>query len=81
MWRDATSPDPVFTDSLELDLGTVEPSLAGPKRPQDRVPLSQAAAAFAGELPKFAAAWTPPRVQGSGRRRPELRARPSMATW
>jgi aconitate hydratase len=32
-----TSPDPVFTDTLELDLGTVEPSLAGPKRPQDRV--------------------------------------------
>ncbi len=40
MWRDANTPDPVFTDSLELDLGTVEPSLAGPKRPQDRVPLS-----------------------------------------
>ena len=34
-------PIPVFTDTLELDLGTVEPSLAGPKRPQDRVPLSQ----------------------------------------
>ena len=31
------TPDPVFTDTLELDLGTVEPSLAGPKRPQDRV--------------------------------------------
>jgi aconitate hydratase len=37
MWRDKNSPDPVFTDTLELDLGTVEPSLAGPKRPQDRV--------------------------------------------
>lgn len=42
MWRDANSPDPVFTDTLELDLGNVEPSLAGPKRPQDRVPLSKA---------------------------------------
>jgi aconitate hydratase len=42
MWRDANSPDPVFTDSLELDLSAVEPSLAGPKRPQDRVPLSKA---------------------------------------
>ncbi len=41
MWRDANSPDPVFTDSLALDLGNVEPSLAGPKRPQDRVPLSK----------------------------------------
>jgi aconitate hydratase len=40
MWRDDTRPDPVFTDTLGLDLGTVEPSLAGPKRPQDRVPLS-----------------------------------------
>ncbi|MFA7276316.1 MAG: aconitate hydratase AcnA [Pseudobdellovibrionaceae bacterium] len=42
MWRDATTPDPVFTDTLELDLSAVEPSLAGPKRPQDRVPLSKA---------------------------------------
>ena len=40
MWRDASSPDPVFTDTLELDLASVEPSLAGPKRPQDRVALS-----------------------------------------
>ena len=38
--------DPVFTDTLELDISTVEPSLAGPKRPQDRVPLSTAASAF-----------------------------------
>ena len=44
LWRDSDTPDPVFTDSLELDLNTVEPSLAGPKRPQDRVPLSQMAA-------------------------------------
>src|SRR5439155_2480928 len=34
--------EPVFTDTLSLDLSTVEPSLAGPKRPQDRVPLSEA---------------------------------------
>ncbi|MFN4090645.1 MAG: aconitate hydratase AcnA, partial [Alphaproteobacteria bacterium] len=40
MWRDAGTPDPVFTNSLELDIGTVEPALAGPKRPQDRVLLS-----------------------------------------
>ena len=40
MWRDENTPDPVFTATLELDLGTVEPSLAGPKRPQDRVVLS-----------------------------------------
>ena len=46
LWRDAGSPDPVFTDTLALDLGAVEPSLAGPKRPQDRVLLSQAAAEY-----------------------------------
>ncbi len=50
MWRDADSPDPLFTDTLALDLGDVEPSLAGPKRPQDRVPLSQAASAFESHL-------------------------------
>src|SRR6185437_10646043 len=47
MFREDTSPDPVFTDTLELDLATVVPSLAGPKRPQDRVALTDAAAAFA----------------------------------
>ncbi len=41
MWRDASSPDPVFTDTIELDLGTVESCLAGPKRPQDRVSLGK----------------------------------------
>ena len=40
MWCDESTPDPVFTATLELDLSTVEPSLAGPKRPQDRVVLS-----------------------------------------
>ena len=43
-------PDPVFTDALELDLDTVEPSLAGPKRPQDRVLLSHAKAGFLAAL-------------------------------
>jgi len=40
LFRDANSPEPEFTDTLELDLGTVVPSLAGPKRPQDRVALT-----------------------------------------
>jgi aconitate hydratase len=52
MWRDAGTPDPVFTDTLELDLGSIRPSLAGPKRPQDRVLLHDAAAAFTSELTK-----------------------------
>jgi len=46
MWRDDTTPDPEFTDTLELDISTVEPSISGPKRPQDRIPLSDAAPAF-----------------------------------
>ena len=46
MYRTDASPEPEFSDTLELDLGTVEPSLAGPKRPQDRVPLSQAKQSF-----------------------------------
>ena len=50
MWADETSPDPVYSDTLELDLADVEPSLAGPKRPQDRVALSSAAPAFKKEL-------------------------------
>ena len=41
LFRTDDTPDPVFTDTLELDMGTVVPSLAGPKRPQDRVPLSE----------------------------------------
>jgi aconitate hydratase len=41
LFRDANTPDPEFTDTLELDLASVEPSLAGPKRPQDRVTLDQ----------------------------------------
>ncbi|HTW26432.1 MAG TPA: aconitate hydratase AcnA [Acetobacteraceae bacterium] len=52
MFRDASSPEPVFTATLELDLGTVQPSLAGPKRPQDRVALRDASAAFEAELTK-----------------------------
>ncbi len=44
MWREAGAADPIFTDTLELDMATVEPTLAGPKRPQDKVALSGVAA-------------------------------------
>jgi aconitate hydratase len=50
MWFDEGYADPVFTDTLELELADVEPSLAGPKRPQDRVPLASAAQAFNASL-------------------------------
>ncbi|MDC7677096.1 aconitate hydratase AcnA [Asticcacaulis machinosus] len=49
LWLDPEN-DPVFTDTLELDLATVVPSLAGPKRPQDRVLLTEAASEFAKSL-------------------------------
>ena len=50
-----SSSDPVYTDVIELDLGTVEPCIAGPKRPQDRVPLNQAKSAFDVTLKEMAA--------------------------
>jgi len=52
LWRDETTPEPRFSATLELDLGRVVPSLAGPKRPQDRVALGNAGSAFKTELTK-----------------------------
>ena len=53
MFHDADSEDPTFSATLELDLGGVEPSIAGPKRPQDRVPLAQAKQAFLEAMQNF----------------------------
>ena len=50
MFRDDGTPEPMFTDTLSLDLATVVPSMAGPKRPQDRVELSHADSAFEAAL-------------------------------
>ena len=50
LFRTDSTPDPEFTDTLELDLGTVVPSLAGPKRPQDRLPLSDVQRSFRAAL-------------------------------
>jgi aconitate hydratase len=50
LFRTSDAPDPVYTSTIELDLSTVEPSLAGPKRPQDRVSLRQAKMKFAQAL-------------------------------
>ncbi|MDA8050716.1 MAG: aconitate hydratase AcnA [Rhodospirillales bacterium] len=52
MWRDETTPEPRFSDTVALDLGSVVPSIAGPKRPQDRVALKEAAPAFKAALTK-----------------------------
>ena len=53
MFRADASPDPMFTDTLELDLASVVPSLAGPRRPQDRVPLTESKKAFKEALPSL----------------------------
>ncbi|MCP5403314.1 MAG: aconitate hydratase AcnA [Novosphingobium sp.] len=50
LWLDPNGPAPVFTDTLELDMGTVVPSLAGPKRPQDKVPLTEVDDVFNSDL-------------------------------
>ncbi len=50
MWRHDGEPDALYSDTLELDMGTVEPSIAGPKRPQDRIALSAAAGKYANIL-------------------------------
>jgi len=53
LFHTADSPEPVFTDTLALDLGTVVPSLAGPKRPQDRIELTGVKKSWEATLPAF----------------------------
>ena len=52
LWRHDGEPDALYSDTLELDMSTVEPSIAGPKRPQDRIALSAAAKTYGGHLKK-----------------------------
>ncbi len=68
LFHDEASPEPRFSETLGLDLGTVEPSVAGPRRPQDRIPLSRAAGAFQAALPSLlpAGAASPPAPAGTG---------------
>jgi len=66
LWRDASSPEPLFTDTLELDMATIEPSLAGPKRPQDRVLLTDVDDQFNGELEATYKKHNDPRVAVEG---------------
>jgi aconitate hydratase len=53
LWHDPADGEPTYSRIVELDLSTVEPSLAGPRRPQDRVPLAAAKRSFLDELPTF----------------------------
>jgi len=66
MWRDESTPEPVFTDMLELNMSTIEPSLAGPKRPQDRVLLSEVDDKFNQELGDIYEKSAEPRVPVEG---------------
>ena len=86
LWLDPTA-EPVFSERIELDLSTVEPSLAGPARPQDRVPLRRAKVAFAESLAKALGEGqtatsdrVPVAVPGRGPERAEVGARAAPAS-
>ncbi|HEU4704130.1 MAG TPA: aconitate hydratase AcnA, partial [Sphingomicrobium sp.] len=66
LWRDDQSPEPLFTDTLELDMTSIEPSLAGPRRPQDRVLLSDIDDQFNAELEQTYKKHNDPRVAVAG---------------
>jgi aconitate hydratase len=66
LWRSASSLEPLFTDTLELDMGSIEPSLAGPKRPQDRVVLSEVDDKFNRDLEEVYRKADDPRVSVPG---------------
>jgi len=69
LWREDGAPDPVYTDVLQLDLGTVQPSLAGPKRPQDRVALGDMQKVFRDSFARDQDKWKsagPAKVKDAG---------------
>ena len=68
LFRTDETPGPVYTDVLELDMSTVEPSIAGPKRPQDRIPLREAKPSFHQVLKSFG---REPK-EGNGRKKAEV---------
>jgi len=70
MWRDASTPDPDFTDTLELNINSITPSIAGPKRPQDRIELTKSATAFTKTLKDIGGVKEPRSIKIDGDRRP-----------
>lgn len=77
LFHDANTPEAAYSDTLELDLATVEPSLAGPSRPQDRVALRDVKKSFAEALPKLKAAT---KQRPAGVALPVVAAGPTPAT-
>ncbi len=67
LFHTADSPEAEYSDTLELDLSTVEPSIAGPKRPQDRIRLSDARRSFVDALPKLSGGRVPQTAPGMTR--------------
>jgi aconitate hydratase len=67
LWRINGAPQADYTDVVELDLSTVEPSLAGPKRPQDRVPLTKAKSVYQSSVKKMAEERTQKNPKATGR--------------
>ncbi len=65
LWLDPSAPEPVFSEYIELDLGTVVPSIAGPKRPQDRIALSDAKSAWRAAVKDYAPAVMGPTDEAS----------------
>jgi len=66
MFRTAADPDPIYSETIDLDLATVEPCLAGPRRPQDRVSLKQAKSGFQAALTSMMAAPSPKKAAEAG---------------
>ncbi len=66
LWRDETTVEPEFTDTLELDISTIVPAISGPKRPQDRINLTDSSAAFDTTLKTLAGVDTPRSVAVEG---------------
>ena len=79
LFRTDETPDPVFTDTIELDLSTVEPSLAGPRRPQDRVPLSKASTMFRDALAVDLEKLSTPAGVAADRKATAISAEPELA--
>jgi aconitate hydratase len=79
LFRTDDTPDPVFSDTLELDLGSVEPSLAGPKRPQDRVPLSKSKAMYRDALQADLAKLGTPAAAAQLREATRISGEPALA--
>ena len=80
LFRTDDTADPLFSDTIELDLGSVEPSIAGPKRPQDRVPLAAAKQSFIDALHADLERAHPTRARAELARATAASAEPELAT-